>query len=168
MSNTITIMTSPHRDTPKVVKQVQLPGALAGLGKAAIDDAFALDREIYFPRSRQWHNPNTEGCVVCLAGCIIARTLVAPVSRIRFPSYYPVEIENKLVALDAMRCGRWNRACHVLYGREPVVEIRERLSSLPRPAHVNFNGWDEFDLHLASLESILPALREIEAAAFPS
>ena len=166
MSNTITVMTSPHRDTPEVVRQVRLPGALAGLGQAAIADAFALDREIYFPKCRQWHNPNTEGCVVCLAGCLIARTLDAPVSRIRFPSYYPVEIENKLVALDAMRCGHWNRAFHVFYGRDPVVEIVKRLRSLPRPAHANFHGWYEFELHLASLESILPELREIEAASF--
>ena len=168
MSNTITVMTSPHRDTPEVVRQIQLPGSLAGLDQAAIDDAFALDRDIYFPKSRQWHSPNTEGCVVCLAGCLIARTLEAPVSRIRFPSYYPVEIGNRLVALDAMRCGHWNRAYYVLYGRDAVVEIGKRLSSLPRPSHVNFNGWDEFELHLASLESILPELREIEAAAFPS
>ena len=166
MTNTITVMASPHHDTPEAVRRIQLPGTLAGLGKAAIADAFALDPEIYFPKSRQWHNPNTEGCFVCLAGCVIARTLEAPASRIRFPSYYPVEIENKLVALDAMRCGYWNRAFYLLYGRDPVVEIGERLISLPRPAHVNFNGWYEFELHLASLESILPELREIEASSF--
>ena len=167
MANTITVMTSPHHDTPEAVRQIQLPDTLAGLAEAAITDALALDPEIYRPKSQQWHNPNTEGCVVCLAGCIIARTLHAPVSRIRFPSYYPLQTENKLIALDAMRCGYWNRAFCFLYGRDPDFEISERLSSLPRPAHVNFNGWDQFELHLASLESILPELRDIEAAAFP-
>ena len=167
MANTITVMTSPHHDTPEAVRQIQLPDTLAGLAEAAIADALALDPEIYRPKSQQWHNPNTEGCVVCLAGCIIARTLHAPVSRIRFPSYYPLQTENKLIALDAMRCGYWNRAFYFLHGREPDFEISGRLSSLPRPAHVNFNGWDQFELHLASLESILPELRDIEAAVFP-
>ena len=168
MADTITVMTSPHLDTPEVVDQIQLPNTLAGLIETAIADALSLDPETYFPKSQQWHNPNTEGCVICLAGCIIARTLHAPASRIRFPSYYPVQTENKLVALDSMRCGYWNRAFYVLFGRDPEWEIGNRLSLLPRPAHVNFNGWDQFDLHLASLESIIPELREIEAAAFPS
>ena len=67
-----------------------------------------------------------------------------------------------------MRYGHWNRAFYIFYGRDPEWEIVNRLSLLPRPAHVNFNGWEQFELHLASLESILPELREIEASAYLS
>ena len=78
MASTITVMTSPHHDIPEVVDQIGLPDTLAGLAEAAIADALALDPEIYRPKSQQWHNPNTEGCVVCLAGCIIARHPACP------------------------------------------------------------------------------------------
>ena len=78
MANTITVMTSPHLDTPEVVDQIELPDTLAGLVETAIADALSLDPETYHPKSQQWHNPNTEGCVICLAGCIIARTLQRP------------------------------------------------------------------------------------------
>ena len=37
------------------------------------------------------------------------------------------------------------------------------LSNIPQPLQASFTGWTEFEIHLASLEYALPALRKAEA-----
>ena len=139
-TDTILGVTSPGCLSEEAVHQLQLPDTLAEMGEAAVADAFALDTELYRPKSGQWHNPAPEGCLVCLAGCIIARTLHAPAGRIRFPRHYSVKAENKLIALDAMRGGHLRRAYHVFCECEPERVVGERLSLPPRPRGVQRLG----------------------------
>lgn len=149
--------------------QPLLPKSMSGLIEIALADARSLDPMLYNPNGRHWHARMNGGpCQVCLAGSVIAGTLDAPSHRNRFPWSFDRDTENKLCAIDSMRCGYWERAFRLVYGFGPVAQIGLRLSTIGKSTHIDFHGWDEFRTHLDSLESKLPALREIEAAAFPS
>ena len=65
-----------------------------------------------------------------------------------------------------MRSGDWSRAFYIVYGVNPGARISQKLYTLRKPAHVEFNGWDEFHAHLDSLEALLPTLREIDSRGF--
>lgn len=148
--------------------QTQLPKSLSGLLELAIKDARSLDPSLYHPRHRDWYfKPISGPCQLCLAGSVIAGTLKPAHYRLITPTYFGVDMSNLLFAIDSMRCGYWCRAFYQVHGSYPTGRIRDRLSNLPVPQHGSFIGWTEFRSHLDSLESILPALREIESAAFP-
>ena len=143
-----------------------LPQTMAGLLEVAINDARKLDRSIYLPFHNEWHNPNAGSffCEICLAGSVIAGSLkIAPnlaVSSLAFDK----RTEELLDALDNMRYGHWSKAFDLIYNRIPSLQIRDYLQALPEPAHSEFDGWEDFDLHLASLERMLPQLRSIDRA----
>ncbi|MCY4588308.1 MAG: hypothetical protein OXB98_19945 [Bryobacterales bacterium] len=169
MSNTNYDLTDPASRLPVDNSQPSLPNSMSGLIERAIADARSLDPSLYHPKSRQWHaKPLVGPCEICLAGSVIAETFKAPADRQRFPWFFGIDVVNKLHALDSMRCGCWNHAFYIIYGFRPTAEIDQRLYALGHPSHADFEGWDEFRTHLDSLESILPTLREIEAAAFSS
>ena len=143
-----------------------LPDTMSGLLETAINDARRLDPNSYRPRSSEWHTATEEGpCEICLAGSLIAGTFNSSPNTNMKPWMFSAETEVKLEALDAMRRGSWLQAFLSLYDRRPARAIQERLCFLPLPSCIDFNGWDEFNAHLDSLESIIPDLREIEADA---
>ena len=162
-------LTDPASCPPIDSTQPRLPKSMSGLIERAIADARALDPSLYHPKSRQWHAKTLDGpCEICLAGSLIAVTFKSAADRQRFPWSFDKDVENKLFGLDSMRCGHWTSAFRFIYGFGPTSEIDQRLYALGRPDYMDFDGWDEFHPHLDSLEAILPALREIEAAAFSS
>ena len=137
--------------------------SMADFLTAAIADARGLDRNRYLPCSEEWHTvlPD-QPCLVCLAGAFIAGTLqFLPSFDIR-PSMFSHQMHAKLMVLDAMRCGEWVYAFIKFYSDRPSLAIELALSDLPEPRDYDFDSWDEFDLHLASLEAIVPELRAIE------
>ena len=137
--------------------------SMADFLSAAIADARGLDRNRYLPCSEEWHAglPDQQ-CLVCLAGAFIAGTLeFLPSFDVR-PSMFTHQMHDKLFALDAMRCGEWAYAFTKFYSCHPSLSTELALSDLPEPLHDDFDSWEEFDLHLASLEAIIPDLREIE------
>ena len=147
----------------------KLPKSMSGLIEIAIADARSLNPFLYRPICRQWHTKPLDGpCEICLAGSVIAGTFKTPANNNRYPWYFEPDTESKFCAIDSMRCGCWERAFNLVYGFGPIPAIGKRLYELDKPAHVEFNGWDEFHAHLDSLEELLPSLREIEAAAFAS
>lgn len=144
----------------------QLPGTMNGLLEAAINDARTLDRASYYPSSREWHNfyRGSARCKICLAGCIIAGSLkVAPDINVDSASF-DLRTESLLDALDQMRYGIWSKAHRLIYGDIATSDLREYLYALLQPSRSDFTGWDDFDVHLASLESFLPRLRIVDRA----
>ena len=137
--------------------------SMADFLDAAIADARGLDRNRYLPCSEEWHTTlPDQPCLVCLAGAFIAGTLeFLPSFDIR-PSMFTHQMHDKLMVLDAMRCGEWVYAFIKFYSDRPSLATELALSDLPEPLHDDFDSWEEFDLHLASLEAIIPDLREIE------
>ena len=79
-----------------------------------------------------------------------------------FPYMFSADTERKLESLDYMRLGKWALAYQKFYGRRPAPPIEERLTFLPLPHYSSFNGWQEFQAHLDSLECIVVDLRSIE------
>ena len=154
---------TPHRID---ASNARLPATMSGLMKAAIDDARTLDRTTYYPFSREWHNAyhRSSRCKVCLAGCIIAGSLnIDPQVSVDSASF-DKRTESLLDALDQMRYGIWSKAHRLIYGDVASNDLRDYLYALPQPARSNFNGWDDFDVHLASLENFLPRLRNVDRA----
>ena len=143
-----------------------LPATMAGLLEVAITDARKLDRSIYLPYHNDWHNPNgfSNFCEVCLAGSVIAGSLkIAPsitVSSLSFDK----RTEDLLDALDNMRMGLWSKAFDLIYNRIPPLHVLDYLRALPEPARSTFEGWEDFNVHLSSLERMLPQLHSIDRA----
>lgn len=153
----------PHRID---ASSARLPATMSGLLEAAINDARSLDRATYYPFSREWHNAyrRSARCKICLAGCIIAGSLnIAPDINVDSSSF-DHQTESLLDALDQMRYGIWSKAHRLIYGDIASNDLRDYLYALPQPSRSNFDGWDDFDVHLASLESFLPRLRIVDRA----
>ena len=70
-----------------------------------------------------------------------------------------------LVAIDHMRYSCWSDVFQLVYRRAEPSELNGVLNKIPAPEHINFFGWEQFDAHLASLEKIIPQLREIDLQA---
>ena len=143
-----------------------LPNTLNGLLAVAVNDARSINHRHYVPHFGYWHEPEVDGrCGVCLAGCVIARTLHYNRDHEVFINSFASPIRTKIEALDKMRIGSFSKAYRTLYGHKPSSSIRERLDALPAPAHPFFFGWRQFNSHLRSLELIIPMVRDIEASA---
>ena len=136
---------------------------MADFLQATIADARRLTRSLYHPLFGVWHHPNKAGrCEICLAGAFIAGTL-------RFSSFQSIDLTNisgpvsdLLMALDCMRTGDWAVAFYKYYSRNPHPDTELKLYELPAPKCRNFRSWAGFDIHLASLDVVIPLLREIE------
>jgi len=143
-----------------------LPDTMACLLETAIDDARRLDRSIYVPHHDQWHQAtNNNTCEVCLAGSMVAGTFEIPPSETVTSDSFDHRTENLLNALDDMRYGYWISAFCKVYDQEPTETLRDELKRIPVPDHGSFVRWDGFDSFLASLELIVPRLREIDQKA---
>ncbi|MDE2905463.1 MAG: hypothetical protein OXQ28_05195 [Acidobacteriota bacterium] len=150
------------------------PDKLSDLIELAIADARKLDRYDYAPTWMTWHrrNPADGKCMVCLAGAVIAGTLGCARETIidiaaedsadpRSTTITDEPWRRALRALDSAREGHWNEAFENLRGSYPADELRNALDALPRPRHREFNAWNQFDAHLASLADCASKLREI-------
>ncbi len=144
--------------------QAELPETMAGLLKVAIIDARKLDRSIYLPYHNDWHDADSSAiyCEICLAGSVIAGSLKIAHSMTVSSRSFDERTEELLDALDKMRCGLWSEAFDLIYKRTPSLHIHDYLQALSPPDHSTFDGWKEFDSHLASLESMLPQLDSID------
>ena len=153
-------------DEPIDGESASLPDTMACLLGSAIDDARKLDRTIYTPHFDKWRQPyNADRCFVCLAGSFIARTLeIDPLSSATSRSF-DQRTGDRLEAIDRMRYGRWSDAFRLVCRRAAPSELHCLLNKIPAPDHINFFGWEPFDAHLASLEKIIPRLREIDRQA---
>ena len=144
----------------------RLPNTLHGLLRVAIDDARKLDRIKYRPVWNQWHEPlSTNRCAVCLAGVVIAGSMGLSPSVSCDPIYFERPVDRKLQALNDMRMGyffvAW-RGLHEVGFRSLTEPSIKAFDSVPIPDAAGFSGWDDFDIHLESLEAIIPALRAVE------
>ena len=150
------------------------PQKLSDLLELAIADACELERYDYKPTWTTWHrrNPGDGRCMVCLAGAVIARTLGCAAGTIidiaaedstdpRSTTITDEPWRQALLALDSAREGHWNEAFKYLHGSYPADELRDTLAALRGPSHRWFNGWDNFDAHLASLGDRASKLREL-------
>ena len=147
----------------KIIPTTTLPDSMAGLLENSINDAFALDREIYVPNYNEWHNTYLSiYCEVCLAGALIAGLLEIPPAKTVSPLSFDERTAAKLNALDNMRYGHWHTAFNLVYNRIASRRVFDCLSALPVPKHPEFCGWQEFEAHLQSMEKMLPDLRIID------
>lgn len=90
-------MTIPNKELEKY--------SLSQWVELALDDIIKTQRNSeYHINMSQWHKPN-DSCSVCFAGSVMAMTLGANIKKRVEPGYYPVKIENALLALDQIRQG---------------------------------------------------------------
>ncbi len=140
-----------------------LPDTLHELLSTAIANTQALDRSQYRPRYDKWHTVHDDGrCEICLTGSVMAVTLSRSPDTNLQPCMFPPSLRWKLEALHFMSIGHWVHAYGLVHLVVPCLFTEARLSYLPDPAHSRFIGWEQFNAHLKSLESIIPQVREIE------
>ena len=74
--------------------------ALKDLKKCEKDDDYKIEMSV-------WHEPNQGTnigvCEVCLAGAVMAKTLLEDPYEDKWPNLYPEEIKNKLRAIEDIR-----------------------------------------------------------------
>lgn len=128
----------------------------------AVTDARKLDHRLYEPRYFYWHSPDNGLCLICLAGCIVAGSLATERDREILPCSFCYQTHRKLQAVNACRVGDWSYAFHTFHRYHPSIESQARLESLDAPDRIDFNGWEAFDAHVRSIESIIPLLAKIE------
>ena len=148
-----------------LLEQFKLPDMMAGLLETAINDARGLDRYRYMPDSDHWYNTsNRSSCEVCLSGSVIARSFRIPPNRDCVPHMFSELTMRKLEALDSMRSGHWWHAFVCVYDHFPNRFVESQILALKVPQQSDFQGWDEFETHLSSLQDFLPQLRAIDKA----
>ena len=150
----------------RIREATRLPSTLSGLLETALDDASSLNRETYTPYSDFWHRSRLDDvCEVCLAGCLIARTLDNRPAFTLLPIMFSTNTRRKLETVNLMRLGNWYSAFTKHYLDAPVDEISQLIRSLPQPVDRNFCGWERFLCHINSLRGAVKQLREIDALA---
>ena len=126
-------------------------------------------------------------CLICLAGAVIARTLECETTTsVQIESETDHDANSSqlilteqdkdgtilskvtgnkwqeaLVALDAVRKGKWTEAARILHDNYPTDEQCELLKTLRPPKHEMFYNWDSFDAHLVSLTERAKQLRNM-------
>ena len=153
-------------DQPTNSGRASLPATMAGLLETAICDSRKLNKLFYYPHFEEWHQGHSHTlssfCEVCLAGSVIARTLQVSAEDSISPSSFDKRTHHLLLALDDMRNGDWLYAFLRIYSQMPSDALEEKLQHIPIPDCIEFSGWKQFEAHLASLETLLPELRQID------
>lgn len=146
---------------------VDLPYIPSQLLNIAIDDGRALDKHRYFPDAQWWHMPQKINfhtvCTVCLAGAVIAKTLVAPHTMNRSPARYRT-LQHQLLALDEFRKGNWLEGMHMLHLNTVNMTIDQNhvVASLMPCSYRNYVGWDEFYNFLDELSEVSEQLEAVD------
>ncbi len=84
---------------------MKLPKKPSALIRLALDDLRKVERsKKYVVDMGTYHEPEYDGCHVCLAGAIMAKTLKTPLTRTTGTGFYTEG--NKLRALDYLRTGQ--------------------------------------------------------------
>jgi len=101
-----------------------LPDKPSDLISVALSDLRKVEEdEIYEVNMDVWHETSGRGCIVCLAGAVMAMTLYVPRSEsIPNPRVFGHGIFDALSALDMFRVGE--------------VDLGFYLLGIPRPPHI--------------------------------
>ena len=152
-----------------------LPGKLSDLVLLALDDANKLNRDLYSPTRKLWHEPGfytgSDKCFVCLAGMVIAGRLKGNIELTLSPQQFDYETSQKLDALNAFRLGDFEGALECTgqidsegegsfdddYRRylrgiesyeedlDTVATLRAHGKTVRMLGYSNFFSWAEFD-----------------------
>ena len=81
----------------------------------ALDDLKKCEADpTYIINMHEWHVPRGEQCSICLAGAVMAQSLGAYPSEHRSLFSYDAPLDERLEALDDLRCGGIVDACHTM------------------------------------------------------
>lgn len=88
-----------------------LPDKLSDLIRVALADLRKVEAmpETYSVDMTAWHVPPNywyKTCRVCLAGAVISQTLCEPATGVSSPGCFPLDVADKLHALDLVRTGQ--------------------------------------------------------------
>ena len=163
------------------------PTKLSDLIELAIGDARRLDRSVYVPSWKQWHEPRkpkardgnapatseTPKCLVYLAGAVIAGTLgYAPENTVDIAepeqakadtmTVPDVKWKSALWALDWIREGQWTDGFLALHGWYPKdKKLHDALLTMESPGCARFHDWETLNRHLESLSERADELRRL-------
>ena len=147
---------------------IKLPTTPSVLIRLAVDDARKLDRKVYKPSFRSWHEPvrtrekhNGQHCLVCFGGAVMAGTLRRPANKYCTPFMDGLGVVHKqLNALEEFRLG------NVLSGVRfmGITVTQEQAREMKRwdvSKYKAFNSWEHFDLFLSHQLSIAHRLEDM-------
>ena len=167
------------------------PSKLSELIRLAIKDGREIDRVKNYPRSSVWFEVNDFNnigtheeiqekiktsedkeikiCSMCLAGVVIRGTLNIDPNDIKSGEYCHIlnrwspEWRKALNALDQVRSGDYGDAIEDFFNIELDDEEHEEISkALPSSQYGSFQGWEEFDKHINSLEEIANLIERLD------
>ena len=161
----------------KTIKATHIlpPEKLSDLIRLAVKDARRLNPDRYWPNASIYHQrlvytrwdpdvygppPLPNACHVCVAGAVIAGTLKVSSDELRSPEDFESAWSGSLYALDYIRSGDYLHAYRAHYGvsyAQVTMTLRTKLHTLALdypPVQQWFQDWDEFELHIDSLEVI--------------
>ena len=123
------------------------------------DDYYPYYSEYHMPHKTVWPEETADGkvrCHICDAGAVIAGTLKSDITRGLIPpsfAFHDVSVVDKLRALDYVRLGALAHAHRAFYDEEATPKQKSEYVEMSKLlTNMEFVGWHEFMLHIASLE----------------
>ena len=155
-----------------IYKLKPLPKSLGEAFLEAVKEADYLynsNPDLYAPQSANWHNTTTNPitgkniCEICLAGALIANAKVPPTiyaephwrESDNKPHYFNHTDSKKLMAIDSVRNGEYERSCELWYNTQIDKNMTIKLKNVfsPQTRHpIEWNKIEEWD-------NILPLLK---------
>lgn len=114
-----------------------LPNKPSELITVALDDLRRCEEDARYAINMwaTWHAPSfqndgsaTDVCYVCMAGAVMAQTLGEDIDTNIFPSSYDTGLQNKLSAIDELRCGNISLALMSLELSPSAIPDRDIVS----------------------------------------
>ena len=145
-----------------------IPDTLSGLITAAAKEARSIDRALYHPDARHWHEPIRAGsgevCAVCLAGMYVAR-VYAPYDTVSPWSRIDRDEGDAMHALNAVRRGDVIEAADLAglmpdteAGRAELRRCQESCEAAEARKTAQFRDWKSLDVHLDALDDLAALL----------
>lgn len=111
----------------------QLPDKPSALIRLALDDLRKVERDARYAvdmgywHTGTWEPEHNNTCMVCLAGAVMAGTLGADPTQVRYPDCYSLETEARLESLDCFRVGNVRNGLYRFHQRTETADAYEGI-----------------------------------------
>ena len=136
---------------------------LSDVLEKSIHDATGLNRELYRPQFSHWHHApfKITQCAICLGGAwLAAQGHPRDIPVLDLDQDVTPQQARVLRCLDYVRTGHYSAAYRELKRKSLTADQAWDINSISTPRQTCFTNWEQFTVHLASLESVVSQLRE--------
>ena len=140
------------------------------LAQVAVDDMEScFHKEHYAFNSLAWHYESYGRCKICLAGAVMAQTMLVPHRQRADPSHHGDASRIRLYAINSIREGNyinayeWLRFGRVVWGGKTKSSIRRLLAKVYVSDHRDFKSKEQCQKFIDDMKNkIIPDLQVLD------